>query len=490
MRLFIFVYLFTKSALPLLSQWSRVNTPNFSDRPNMPPPSFTASRISLSKPPSSSFTAAYSPSRFSKRCAPSSSTSTAQYLSPIFSLTPSSASPPDTSGSSSSRMVRQANVSPSTPSGSPSPASMSSLILLPSFCLFPSSATCKRRRVNGSSLHAFSRSHQCASRPALSPNRCRHSNHSNYRPCIASIIRIIALRNVTLENLGELIWEHDLWCGIEMTLATTCACLPTLTPFIARHFPGLLEGAGLSLTVRRRYRHAGIARLVDENPDANVRTIGGGIGYSRGVSADASKPATSRSSKSKKTGIFRAADADVGDVVELREQSPARPQSARHHWWWGANSLFDSSSRDSTSLLSPVRDWGAGAGGGGGGAGRGLGRGSAIILRDLPAAADAEISDGGKNLRLGSSPEHSRNRRVSQVADDDEAEGQRWSKLLEAEGKRWSMMVETGVYPGESPAQDGEIVVLRPQSDITALPSFRAARTGRQGQGRRSWWPR
>ncbi|KAH7043302.1 hypothetical protein B0J12DRAFT_546201, partial [Macrophomina phaseolina] len=59
-------------------------------------------------------------------------------------------------------------------------------------------------------------------------------------PCIASIIRIIALRNVTLENLGELIWEHDLWCGIEMTLATTCACLPTLTPFIARHFPGLL----------------------------------------------------------------------------------------------------------------------------------------------------------------------------------------------------------------------------------------------------------
>ncbi|GME35696.1 hypothetical protein GTA08_BOTSDO09470 [Neofusicoccum parvum] len=168
----------------------------------------------------------------------------------------------------------------------------------------------------------------------------------SFVPCIASITRILSLRHVTARNLGRTIWRHDLWCGVEMTLGITCACLPTLTPFASRHFPALLDG---------------IAYARDGNDEAPTNGKEGGPGGSGG-GGDERLPS----------------EAAVVLGVRQQQQPGLQPPSK---WWWGRSTLMDSVE----SLPAQV-------------AGEQLGR--TVVLRDLPKVGAGDGDELAPRLDL------------------------------------------------------------------------------------------
>lgn len=188
----------------------------------------------------------------------------------------------------------------------------------------------------------------------------------NKSPCIASIIRMYSLRHITPHNLPSVIWQHDLWCGVEMTLGTTCACLPTLTPFVARHFPRALEGAGVSAwrTRRRAQERRSYARV-------DAKEFGGG------------RPTQDESGSE---GTSTTVTSTVARKLGLKGEGERR--TSRHYWWWGAHSLLNSEG-GGQSLATTV-DAGRRAGAGG----------DAVMLRDLPPVVDVEIGSGRGSLRM------------------------------------------------------------------------------------------
>lgn len=185
-------------------------------------------------------------------------------------------------------------------------------------------------------------------------------------PCIASIIRMYSLRHITPHNLPSVIWQHDLWCGVEMTLGTTCACLPTLTPLAARHFPRALEGAGVSAwrTRRRVQERRSYARV-------DAKEFAGG-GPTRGESASGGTSTTATSTVARKLGL----------------KGEGKRRVSRHYWWWGAHSLLNSEGGGQS--LATTMDAGRRAGAGG----------DAVMLRDLPPVVDVEIGSGRGSLRM------------------------------------------------------------------------------------------
>ncbi|KAK7509716.1 hypothetical protein IWZ03DRAFT_319777, partial [Phyllosticta citriasiana] len=60
-------------------------------------------------------------------------------------------------------------------------------------------------------------------------------------PVIASLLRIRPLVRIPGGNddplFSQHVWELQLYCGIEISVGITCACLPTLTPLAVRLFP-------------------------------------------------------------------------------------------------------------------------------------------------------------------------------------------------------------------------------------------------------------
>ncbi|KAK8154579.1 hypothetical protein IWX90DRAFT_58584 [Phyllosticta citrichinensis] len=67
-------------------------------------------------------------------------------------------------------------------------------------------------------------------------------------PVIASLLRIRPLARIPGGNddplFSQHVWELQLYCGIEISVGITCACLPTLTPLAIRLFPRIMGSQG------------------------------------------------------------------------------------------------------------------------------------------------------------------------------------------------------------------------------------------------------
>ncbi|KAK7539218.1 hypothetical protein IWX49DRAFT_232252 [Phyllosticta citricarpa] len=195
-------------------------------------------------------------------------------------------------------------------------------------------------------------------------------------PVIASLLRIQPLVRIPGGNddplFSQHVWELQLYCGIEISVGITCACLPTLTPLAVRLFPKLMGsqggngsepvgpfGAALGglAKVLNGKRASGDAALHAESRGEDfdpVTTIGGTSaklpGFVMGRKGSVRKGRSGRKHSSAETGITTiTADetmttktiktvvpVDEKDVV-VEEQTPATPaspkskQNDRHH---------------------------------------------------------------------------------------------------------------------------------------------------------------
>ncbi|KAK8248600.1 hypothetical protein IWZ00DRAFT_298987 [Phyllosticta capitalensis] len=67
-------------------------------------------------------------------------------------------------------------------------------------------------------------------------------------PVIASLLRIRPLARIPGGNddplFSQHVWELQLYCGIEISVGITCACLPTLSPLATRMCPKMMASLG------------------------------------------------------------------------------------------------------------------------------------------------------------------------------------------------------------------------------------------------------
>ncbi|MCJ1393790.1 hypothetical protein MMC18_006666 [Xylographa bjoerkii] len=72
--------------------------------------------------------------------------------------------------------------------------------------------------------------------------------------CIASILRLVSFKYMTLLNVPEEIWHPVFWSTGEVSLGIVSACLPTLRPLLPKNiWQSLVSGASLSRSRRTSY---------------------------------------------------------------------------------------------------------------------------------------------------------------------------------------------------------------------------------------------
>lgn len=64
------------------------------------------------------------------------------------------------------------------------------------------------------------------------------------RACTASIIRVVALDQIKLEDITYTLVTASIWTTIEQSIGIICACLPTTRPLIARILKGFKKSNG------------------------------------------------------------------------------------------------------------------------------------------------------------------------------------------------------------------------------------------------------
>lgn len=105
------------------------------------------------------------------------------------------------------------------------------------------------------------------------------------RACTASIIRVVALDRVNLEDMTYTLVTASIWTTIEQSIGIICACLPMTRPLIARFLKGVKKSkcdgireqkiAPSSIPLSRYAARHGIQYSTDTTTDGFVRLTEG-----------------------------------------------------------------------------------------------------------------------------------------------------------------------------------------------------------------------